>query len=76
MNADQSEGTEIIPVLFEEMDGVWLHIQDEHHKTLTDAVWYEKIAVITLILCITSIGFFPSFFSDLIRSSLTAMTNW
>ena len=51
-------------------------VQDEHHKTLTDAVWYEKIAVVTLILCITSIGFFPSFFSDLIRSSLTAMTNW
>lgn len=34
MNADQSEGTEIIPVLFEEMDGVWLHIQDEHHKKM------------------------------------------
>lgn len=32
MNADQSEGEAVIPVLFEEMDGVWLHIQDEHHK--------------------------------------------
>lgn len=32
MNADQATGTRIIPVLFEEMDGVWLHMQDEHHK--------------------------------------------
>lgn len=34
MNADQSEGETTIPVLFEEMDGVWLHIQDEHHKKM------------------------------------------
>lgn len=34
MNADQSEGEKIIPVLFEEMDGVWLNIQDEHHKKM------------------------------------------
>lgn len=32
MNADQTMGTKAIPVLFEEMDGVWLHMQDEHHK--------------------------------------------
>ncbi len=34
MNADQSEGKREIPVLFEEMDGVWLNIQDEHHKKM------------------------------------------
>ena len=34
MNADQSEGTEEIPVLFEEMDGVWLSMQDENHKKM------------------------------------------
>lgn len=32
MNADQTEGRKETPVLFEEMDGVWLNIQDEHHK--------------------------------------------
>lgn len=32
MKAEQSEGQREIPVLFEEMDGVWLHMQDEHHK--------------------------------------------
>jgi len=34
MNADQSEGTKEIPVLFEEMDGVWLSMQDEKHKKM------------------------------------------
>lgn len=34
MNADQSEGTKEIPVLFEEMDGVWLHMQDKAHKKM------------------------------------------
>lgn len=34
MNADQAEGSKAIPVLFEEMDGVWLHMQDEHHKKM------------------------------------------
>lgn len=32
MNAGQTEGGQETPVLFEEMDGVWLNIQDEHHK--------------------------------------------
>lgn len=34
MEADQTEGTRAIPVLFEEMDGVWLHMQDEHHRKM------------------------------------------
>lgn len=34
MNADQSEGTKEIPVLFEEMDGVWLSMQDKKHKKM------------------------------------------
>lgn len=34
MKADQSEGQKEIPVLFEEMDGVWLNMQDEHHKKM------------------------------------------
>ena len=32
MHADQSEGKKEIPVLFEEMDGVWLRMQDSGHK--------------------------------------------
>lgn len=34
MNADQTEGEKMVPVLFEEMDGVWLNMQDEHHKKM------------------------------------------
>lgn len=34
MNADQSKGEAVIPVLFEEMDGVWLRMQDKHHKKM------------------------------------------
>lgn len=34
INADQTEGEKEIPVLFEEMDGVWLNMQDEHHKKM------------------------------------------
>lgn len=34
MEADQTEGQREIPVLFEEMDGVWLNMQNEHHKKM------------------------------------------
>ena len=34
MKADQSEGQKEIPVLFEEMDGVWLNMQDKSHKKM------------------------------------------
>lgn len=34
MNAGQPDGQREIPVLFEEMDGVWLSMQDEHHKKM------------------------------------------
>lgn len=46
-------------------------IQDQHHASLTDAVWYEKVAVVTLIAFIVAIGSLPLGLSDLIRSSLT-----
>ena len=51
-------------------------VQDEHHKTLLDATWFERLAVVSLIICIAGIGMYPSFVSDLIRSSLGAMANW
>lgn len=34
LEAGQTEGTQALAVLFEEMDGVWLHMQDEHHKKM------------------------------------------
>lgn len=34
MNAGQAEGVKEIPVLFEEMDGVWLNMQNKNHKKM------------------------------------------
>ena len=34
MEAGQAEGRESLPVLFEEMDGVWLSVQDKDHKKM------------------------------------------
>lgn len=34
MEAGQAEGKESLPVLFEEMDGVWLSMQDSSHKKM------------------------------------------
>ena len=34
MNADHSEGKKEISVLFEEMDGVWLSMQDKNHRKM------------------------------------------
>lgn len=34
MEAGRAQGTKAVPVLFEEMDGVWLHMQDHHHKKM------------------------------------------
>ncbi|MDD2960756.1 MAG: NADH-quinone oxidoreductase subunit M [Muribaculaceae bacterium] len=44
-------------------------VQDEHHRTLTDAQWHERLSTITLIVCVAAIGCFPSFFSEIIRNS-------
>ena len=34
MDADESTGKKVIPILFEEMDGVWLSMQDSKHKKM------------------------------------------
>ncbi len=45
-------------------------MQDEHHASLTDAVWFEKLAVIVLIAGIVYIGSFPLGLSDMLHDSL------
>ena len=44
-------------------------VYDEHHRTLTDAVWHEKFAVITLIVCVAGLGCCPNFFNEIIYDS-------
>ena len=46
-------------------------VHDEHHRTLTDAVWHEKFAVITLIVCVAGLGCFPNFFNEIIYDSFS-----
>ncbi len=45
-------------------------IINEHHLELTDAVWFERFAVIVLILAIAGIGLAPLWISDMISNSL------
>ncbi|MDE5785298.1 MAG: NADH-quinone oxidoreductase subunit M [Duncaniella sp.] len=42
-------------------------VQDDHHRALTDATWWERLSTATLIVCVAAIGCFPNFFADLIR---------
>ncbi len=46
-------------------------IQNEQHAALTDAVWYEKLAVVILIAGIAYIGMFPLGLSDMLNESLS-----
>ncbi|GHV10798.1 NADH dehydrogenase subunit M [Bacteroidia bacterium] len=46
-------------------------VQDEHHLTLPDAHWYEKVSVVCLIIAIAFIGLYPSGTSDIISNSLS-----
>ena len=41
-------------------------VQDDHHRQLTDATWWERVATATLILAVAAIGCFPNFFANLI----------
>ena len=47
-------------------------VQNEHHRQLTDATWWERVSTATLIICVAAIGCFPNFFASLIKSTFTA----
>ena len=46
-------------------------VQNEHHRSLTDADITERISTATLIIAVAIIGCFPNFFIDIIRDSFT-----
>lgn len=48
-------------------------VQNEHHRELTDATWWERLSAVTLIICVAGIGCFPGWVSDLISNSLNAI---
>lgn len=48
-------------------------VVNEQHLSLKDAVWYERFAVILLIIAIAGIGLAPLWISDMIRESLVLL---
>ncbi len=44
-------------------------VYDEHHLTLTDAKWWERLATVTLIVCVAGIGCFPGWINDMLHDS-------
>ena len=43
---------------------------NDHHLELTDAVWYEKVAVVGLVLSVAGVGLFPGWISSMIHACL------
>lgn len=50
-------------------------VQDDHHLTLTDATWFERLSTVTLILCIAGIGCFPNWINEAIQHSFAPIIN-
>jgi len=50
-------------------------VQNEHHRELTDAAWWERLATVTLIACLAGIGFFPNWLNETISSSFVPIIN-
>lgn len=50
-------------------------VQDEHHLKLTDATWFERLATVSLIVCIAGIGCFPNWINETIQESFGPIVN-
>jgi NADH-quinone oxidoreductase subunit M len=48
-------------------------VRNEKFLSLKDASWFEKVAIVTLILGIVGVGVFPYFVSDIIMQSIDPM---
>ena len=48
-------------------------VQNEHHRELTDATWWERISAVTLIIGVAGLGLFPGWISNLISNSLNVI---
>ena len=49
-------------------------VQNEQHRELTDAVWYERLSAITLIVGVAAIGMAPGWISNLISDSMSVIS--
>ena len=50
-------------------------VHNEHHRQLTDASWWERLATVSLIVCLAGIGFFPNWLNETIRTSFEPIIN-
>ena len=50
-------------------------VQDDHHLKLTDATWFERLATVSLIVCIAGIGCFPNWINETIQQSFAPIVN-
>jgi NADH-quinone oxidoreductase subunit M len=50
-------------------------VQDKHHEELTDATWWERVSVVTLIIAIIALGSLPLWISNMIHDSLIPVVN-
>ena len=50
-------------------------VQDDHHLKLTDASWFERLATVSLIVCIAGIGLFPNWINEAIQESFAPIVN-
>ena len=48
-------------------------VQNEHHRELTDATWFEKLSAVTLIVAVAGLGSVPGWISDMISKSITTI---
>ena len=48
-------------------------VQNEHHRELTDATWWERLSAVTLIIGVAGLGLFPGWISQLISNSLNVI---
>lgn len=50
-------------------------VYNDHHRELTDAAWWERLATVSLIVCLAGIGFFPNWLNETIRESFVPIIN-
>ena len=50
------------------------NVENKYFLELTDALWHERIATVVLIVCIAAIGIFPLWISNMISSSVEAVS--
>ena len=50
-------------------------IEDEHHEHLTDATWWEKLTVVTLVTATVLLGVMPLWVTNILHDSVMPVVN-